>query len=377
MTLNMDMQPQGLADFVDGENARIHRVRVSLAPGPTGEVLRIHLPELGVVDWPVGIVRQIPDQAAPDTAVFAPAGDHPARLFVKDRALKLLLKQACPHLHRRNKTPHLMRRLLTLSAVAVASVALIVFVLVPFMADRLAMILPAKGEQALGDSTYAQIRRALDQSRNGGLAQCTNPAGIRALDKMAVRLAENANIPYDLRLHVLDHKMVNAFALPGGQIVLFNGLLQNARSPEEVAGVLGHEMGHLARRDPTRLALRSAGSVGVLGLLLGDFAGGAAVLFLTEKLIQAQYSRGAEAAADAYSHTLLAASGLPTLPLADFFDRLNKKRNGDPNLLSHLANHPDSKGRSAAARAANTVGNDFVPILSAAEWHDLQQICKK
>ena len=62
---------------------------------------------------------------------------------------------------------------------------------------------------------------------------------------------------------VRQHKTINAFAVPGGNVVLFEGLLDAARSPEEVAGVLGHEVGHVMNRDPMRLNLRSAGSVGI------------------------------------------------------------------------------------------------------------------
>lgn len=67
--------------------------------------------------------------------------------------------------------------------------------------------------------------------------------------------------------------------MPGGLIILFRGLIDAAESSDEVAAVYAHELGHVVARDPTRIALRSAGSIGVLGLLLGDFAGGAVVLF--------------------------------------------------------------------------------------------------
>jgi predicted Zn-dependent protease len=169
---------------------------------------------------------------------------------------------------------------------------------------------------------------------------------------------------------------VNAFALPGGHVTLLRGLLETAESPEEVAAVLAHEIGHVAHRDPTRLALRSAGSVGVLGLLLGDFAGGLVVLYLSEWLIQASYSRDAEAAADLYAHQMLASAGLPAEPMARFFQRLHDEYGDAEGLLSHLASHPDLTGRAAAARDADTVaGTGFVPVLTAGEWADLRAIC--
>ena len=84
---------------------------------------------------------------------------------------------------------------------------------------------------------------------------------------------------------------------PGGRLVFFRGLLEEAENPDEVAAVLAHEIGHVVYRDPTRDALRSAGSLGVLGLLFGDFAGGTVALFIANQLINASYSQAAEARA--------------------------------------------------------------------------------
>ena len=372
------VDPPIFADYMNGANAQVQRVQVFVISEQGRHALRILPPESAAIDWPLPELRSLPDQADKVSVVLTLAGDHEARLVIHDRDFARQIDLLSPDLKRRNKTPHLARRLTILTAGAIASVALIVFVLVPIMANQMATLLPAEGEQALGDATFKQIRRALAQGKPGGVGLCEDPDGLAALDKMVARLNPGDDIPYALRLHVLDHGMVKAFALPGGHIVLFRGLLQQAQSAEEVAGVLGHEMGHVAHRDPTRLALRSAGSVGVLGLLLGDFAGGAAVLFLTEKLIQAQYAQGAEAASDVYAHELLADAELPSSPMAGFFDRLLKEHGQDESLRSHLASHPDLVGRAQAARDADEFSNlDYQAILSGAEWRALQQVCSE
>ncbi len=363
------------ADFVDGETARLQRVRVSQTMDRS---LRLDLPdgETALI-WPMKDLRLIPDQADRASVVLGLAGDHPARLMIDDLVLTQSLTRTCPNLKRHDATPGVMRRLAVLAVSAVASVALIVFVLVPVMADQLAVLLPKEGERALGDSTFEQIRTALADNSDYGLPLCNAGPGRRALDKMLARLDPSATLVDAARLHVLDHEMVNAFALPGGHVVLFRGLLQEAESPEEVAGVLGHEIGHVVNRDPTRLALRSAGSIGVLGLLLGDFAGGAVVLYLTEKLIQARYSRDAEANADLFAHEIFAEAKLPSARLGDFFDRLNDPDDEDTGLLSHLASHPDLLGRAEAARAADVTDASFYPVLTDQEWQALRNICTK
>lgn len=376
MTYVEPQENDAFADYMDGQTGRVQRVRMATLNTPAGEVLRILLPDGETkVDWPLADIREIPDMADGKQLMLGLAGDYPARLFIDDKDLAKELAPLFPDLKRRHKDPNVLRRLLMLGTASIASVALIVFVLVPVMADQLATMLPAKGEKALGDSTFEQIRSALAENTEIGLPLCEEPEGRAALEKMRARLIPGTDFPYPISIHVLDHAMVNAFALPGGHIVLFRGLLNDATSPEEVAGVLGHEMGHVEHRDPTRLALRSAGSVGVLGLLLGDFAGGAVVLFLTERLIQAQYSRGAEAGSDVYAHALLSKAELPTAPMGDFFLRLQSEHGDEEGLLSHLASHPNLQGRADAAVAADRVGADYTPVLTPTEWQALRSIC--
>ncbi|MEM9852753.1 MAG: M48 family metallopeptidase, partial [Pseudomonadota bacterium] len=266
------------------------------------------------------------------------------------------------------------RRLAVWGTGAVASVLVILLVILPAMADTLATFIPRDREVAIGRASLNQISRALGGSRES--LTCNGAEGRAALDKMTARLLGDRTLDYDLDVQVFRHKAVNAFAVPGGHVVLFDGLLQAAGSPEEVAGVLGHEIGHVINRDPTRLTLRSAGSVGILGLLFGDFAGGAAVIVVTERLMAASYAQDAERGADRVAHDLLAQAGLPSQPLALFFIKLRDRYGERGGLLSHLASHPDLGSRADAARAADRVGDvPYVPVLSDREWAALKSIC--
>lgn len=362
------------ADFVDGAHARLQRVSVRPRAGTAGGALEIGLPEGDVQIWPLEELREVPDQAVRQGIVLARAGGDPARLYLDDPAIAAALRAHCPELNRVTWSRPLLRRLGGLAAGALAAVALIVFVLIPFMADRLAMLMPSRGEQALGAATFEQVRNALGQGR-GPVPVCRQPEGLAALERMTARLVGDRSYPYPLEVQVLRHPMINAFALPGGYIILFDGLLRDAGSAEAVAGVLAHEIGHVAARDPTRLALRSAGSVGVLGLLFGDFAGGAFILLLTEHLIRASYSRQAEADADAYAAAMLAEAGLPAAPLAAFLRRLAAD-DREATALSHFATHPDPRARAEATEAADTIGETpFKPVLTPREWEALRTVC--
>lgn len=354
--------------YFDGIHPVEHRVKVTFDEAAAALVLA---PADGAqITWPFKDLRRLPDQAGSFDHVLALAPwDDPARLLLPARDLRILRTRAAG-LQRRRPTRR-RGRLAILGLAAIASVGLMLAVLIPLLADRLADILPPEGEVALGEATLDRVRSALDDTGLGPLPICEGAAGQAALAALEARLVSETPV----RLQVLDHPMVNAFALPGGLVVLFRGLLDAAESPEEVAAVLAHEIGHVAARDPTRIALRSAGSIGVLGLLFGDFAGGAMVLFLTERIISADYTQAAEAAADAHAHALLIGADLSPEALANLFERLLSDVGEAPEIVQHFLAHPSMADRIAAARAAVPDGFQARPALSSEDWAALQDIC--
>lgn len=429
----------GFADYFDGTRARVQRVALEMDPGGAGQeaALVITLPEGAARRWPLSELRRPRDQAGGDL-VLTSAGAPMARLLVAEGALTRQLRAHAVPVGR--MVPVAGRgRIAAWGTAAVGSVLAIVFLLVPLMADQLAPLIPPGGEKALGDTTFEQIRTALTDESGRTVAICDAPRGTEALELMVDRFRPHAGLPYPLSLHVLDHPMVNAFALPGGHVVLFRGLIEAAGTPEELAAVLAHELGHVAARDPTRAALRTAGSVGVLGLLMGDFAGGTLVLVLTERLIEARYSRDAELAADAYSHDLLTRAGLPPGALGAMFERMRAAEDARPTpsphdpggsyeegeqphgddeegsdaaggqpippwrdlpppedggsgppddaeaeeegIFGHFSSHPALSRRIRAAREADRkagLGDELarVPLMDSAEWRALRKICR-
>ncbi|MEL7211587.1 MAG: M48 family metallopeptidase [Pseudomonadota bacterium] len=356
-------------DLLDGARAFPRRVALSLGTNH----LRLTPAEGDAVAWPLSALRSPPDQAHPTDLVLALADDPVTRLVIRDRDLAARIRAAAPTLHKRPPLQN-TRKLIAWSVAAVASVALIIFVLVPVMANQLATFLPPSGEKALGDTTFEQIRTALDDGGFDPVPICENPEGLAALAKMEARLTASVDLPYPLTVHVLDHEMINAFALPGGYVVLFDGLLDIAEDPDEIAAVFAHEVGHVVARDPSRMALRSAGSIGVLGLLFGDFAGGAVVLFLAERLIQASYSQEAEMNADIFASDTLEKAGVSPLGLARMFERFEALSGDQPSLLDHFMAHPDLVSRIERAEASGSDA-DYTPSLTADEWQALKTIC--
>ena len=246
--------PAIFCDLFDGRSAVIRRVSARV----DDTELILTMPEGETLNWPLATLRTVPDQADDALLVLTTTKRALARLMVEDKDLIQTIRARADRLGA--KPPVRGRgRVIGWAGAAIASVFAIVFVLVPVMADQLARVLPPAGEEALGTATLEQIQTALGEDFLP-LDFCTSQDGDAAMDLMLERIGgKDLGLPYPITVSVLDHPMVNAFALPGGQVVFFRGMLDAADNPDEIAAVLAHEIGHVAARDPTRIALRSAG----------------------------------------------------------------------------------------------------------------------
>ncbi|MFV0475665.1 MAG: M48 family metallopeptidase [Pikeienuella sp.] len=329
--------------------------------------------DMPIAHWSLAGLRNL--GAGSEALSLTPDFESDERLTLDDPDMVAAIRQVCPSLDAPAPTSRSgWRRAGLWTVAALGSFYLILFHIAPALSDQLAELIPPETEVAMGEEMVEQFTTLLS---DGEPRFCTGGAGERALAKLTARISANANAHVPLTVRVLDHEMVNAFALPGGQIVIFRGLLRNAEGPEALAGVLGHEIGHVVARDPTRLTLRAAGTAGLIGLLLGDFTGATITVALSEALMQSGYQREAESQADDFAAKLLGDQGLPTTPFAGFFIQLKAEGGDVPALLTHLSSHPDLSGRAAAMRAADRIGDQpFEPALSDQDWVALRNICR-
>jgi predicted Zn-dependent protease len=157
------------------------------------------------------------------------------------------------------------------------------------------------------------------------------------------------------RVTALDDPAVNAFALPGGAIYVCSGLVAGSASPEEVAGVMAHEMAHVTLRHGLRNVARSASAALALQLLLGDAEGWVALAGSAAAMAaQNDYSRDQERAADEEGVRMLLASGIGTAGLVRVFERLGEEPEAAvASSLSWFSTHPDLASRIEAIREAS------------------------
>jgi Zn-dependent protease with chaperone function len=225
--------------------------------------------------------------------------------------------------------------------------------------DLIAPLVPDRWEQALGDAIVGDL---------GGRA-CQSAEGQAVLDRLGKQLSGSGRT---MRVRVVDIPIPNAVALPGGQIALFNGILKQAKSPDEIAGVLGHEIGHVERRHVMAGLIRQFG----LGLVLGGSGKG---VQYAQALVDARYGRAAESEADGYAIAALTRNHISTKSTADFFARMGKlEKTGSSTVdtaFSWLSNHPVSVARRDMFLAANTKIADPRPAMTAVEWSAVKAMC--
>ena len=222
----------------------------------------------------------------------------------------------------------------------------------------LAPLVPTSVEQAYGDALVGDF----------GGKYCGTQAGNAALTRLARRLDPKAG---DLNIRVVDLPIVNAAALPAGNIVLFDKLFETVESPDELAGILAHEIAHVRRRHVPAAMIREFG-VGIFAAALGGTTGGQ-----VDGFVALSFTRRAEREADAEAIAMLQRAGISPRPTAKFFARLGKAEKTMDRFgpaLAYISSHPLSGEREKAfTQAAGS--RRYTPALTPREWTELRAIC--
>ncbi|MGD9809973.1 MAG: M48 family metallopeptidase [Sphingobium sp.] len=250
----------------------------------------------------------------------------------------------------------------------VAAIVLFVGIKAP---GWIAPFVPQSWEDSLGDAMVGDF----------GGRYCHTAEGDAALRKLVGKLDTDRRAR---SVEVANIRMVNAIALPGRRVILFTDLVEKADSPEEVAGVLGHELGHVEHRDTLTALMRQLGLSVILGGL--DGSGGAHL----NALMGLSFSREAEHEADLAAVDSLKAANISPGPTAGFFARLGggqkdgkgtdgKKQSSEEASVEQaagwFASHPSSKSRRALFEGAVVKGHRYDAALTPAEWDALKNMC--
>lgn len=206
------------------------------------------------------------------------------------------------------------------------------------LAARMALELPPSMDEALGRPTWEALQHSGERCRSAeGEAYLK-----RLAEPLVVQLRDS---PFQFRFLLASSDDVNAFALPGGFVVVNAGLLREARSGEEIAAVLAHELSHVTLRHSTQRLAASLGAGAALATVLGFIDLGAPA-YTVAHLAGLRYERDQESEADEAGRALLRGAGISPLAMAAFFERMGTLAR-PPEILS---THPDPGDRAERAR---------------------------
>lgn len=242
--------------------------------------------------------------------------------------------------------------------------ALVVFLLLPLLlillfvwqADRIARAAASRvsieQETALGEQAFTAMSGTL-RLEDGGPAY-------EAVQTIGKRLTQDSKYRY--RFYVVADDTVNAFAVPGGIVVVHTGLIEATRRPEELAGVLAHEVQHVEQRHSLQALIKDLGLRGLWLMLSGDIGSGLVGQAALE-MTSLRFSRDAESEADAKGFDELLKARIDPSGMGDFFTTMAKNE-GSVTPPPFMSTHPPSGEREAAMRAREAAAKlePFIPM---------------
>jgi Putative Zn-dependent protease, contains TPR repeats len=207
-------------------------------------------------------------------------------------------------------------------------------------------------EQELGDALAADLQEHLPVVQDPQIDAYVN--------EMASNLALVSSRPdLDYAVYIINSQMVNAFALPGGHIFVTRGLIEQTGSGEELAGVLAHEIGHVASRHGVQKLQRELRTGSLVGMLYNLFLGGEPELLQSQPLEMAgtlwsaRHSREDEREADQLAVEYLIAAGVDPSGIPTLFEQLIEHEQEDPGLAQEwFSTHPLTASRIAQVERA-------------------------
>jgi Zn-dependent protease with chaperone function len=366
----------GQAIFFDGATTARHDVTVELAP----DALLVRAADgTMLAQWRYD---ELDTMSSPDDVLRLGKAGSPllARLEVHDPQLAAAIDDFSVPVDRSGRTERRMRtKVVAWSIAATVSLIVVAVVGVPQIATRLAPLVPYPLEHKLGVAIDRQARASLDTGHAGAAFQCGNgpkeTRGRAAFEKLMRQIETAAGLPIPLNAIVVRSPDSNAITLPGGHIYVFQGLIDAAKTPDELAGVIAHEVGHAAHRDGLRSVLQTAGLSFLFGMMLGDFVGGGAVVLAAKTILKTSYSRDVEAAADRYGVELMDRIGGDARALGKILSRIAGTTHPGPRIL---LDHPETGERVAAIEAMAGKGHEVGArraLLDGSEWAALKAVC--
>jgi len=214
----------------------------------------------------------------------------------------------------------------------VAVIILVYFLLIPVLAVRLANRVPVSYEERIGNDLYNAMKTQfkIDEQKTALVNEFFKELKISS--------------PYNIRITIVNENLANAFAIPGGNIVVYSKIIRGITGYEELAALLSHEFAHIQNKHTTKTLFKKLGSVLVFSIIFGDVGGlGTAILNYTDELQSLSYGRSLEREADEAGLKILSDRKIDGEGFIRLF-KLLKKESGVATS-EWISSHPDLNKR--------------------------------
>jgi beta-barrel assembly-enhancing protease len=204
---------------------------------------------------------------------------------------------------------------------------------------------------------------------------CSDTEANEALQSMWTRICETNQLDSSsVKVHLVNNDEINAYAFPGGHILIHSGLVQILESPEELAGVLGHEVAHVQLNHISKKLAKEVGVSILLSAAGGGSAAGEAIKEILSQLSSSAYDRSLEKEADLKSVEYLKNAGINPSAMIGVMEKLESEVQSD--LPSWLGSHPDlSERKEYLKKATENIELTEKPLLDSEAWKALQTAC--
>lgn len=357
--------------YLDGRSAARHPVTIQIMRNGLHVTTSLNKK----FAWSYPTIRQTQGSYKGEQIRLETGTELPEALIVQDHNFLVALKKAAPdlttHFHDPRKRSHRVK--LTVYA-ALGTIVLTVCLYmwgIPGFAGFVTPFVPVSWEDRLGKLVVERLA-PVEQ-------RCTDPKIIEPLNQLVTQLADAApDNPYKIKLFVVKHPLVNAFAAPGGYVVVFSGLLELTDRPEQLAGVLAHEFQHVYKRHTTRAIIQHTSSSVLLAAVAGDFSGAMTYgIEAARTMGMMRYSRNHEQEADREGLQLLVDAGMDPQGMVEFFSLLQKKYPDLPNMMKYISSHPNTQTRiDDLEQMIQPLSPSPSPLLPEVDWKEVRKVCK-
>ena len=220
--------------------------------------------------------------------------------------------------------------------------------LIPWLGEKATLLVPKNTEIKLGESIAENFKQTEEINKES--SKLLN----QLLDSLQIKES------YPIKITVVNSPTVNAFALPGGQIFVYTGIIQKMKHYNELVALLSHEITHVTHQHSLKSLGRSAATSIFISGLFGDISGiSAGILDQASQLKQLRYSRELETEADQHGVDFMLKYKVSPKGMVDLMQILDGESEGEDGFMNYLSTHPETKERINALKSDNQININF------------------